>query len=346
MKSPKAHDRTTLVTPAGQVPFGIFPTTLDHINGLDADYRDPMGRRRTRWSRRLHYKQFQYFGIISNDLLAGCALVDTGWLGMAFAYVYDSRRDVLVERTWRSPLGRHLEMSDSPRHGTSRFRHRDLTIEMAYQPCADGLKKTLVLDSAPLSIHAQMLESDSYQPMSLCTRAGINGWVYANKVAGVGVSGEVCCGKVRKQLTPDTCFGHHDFSAGYMRRETFWNWACLSANIRGQQVGLNLSCGVNETSFSENCLWLDGQLHKISGTNFIYNPRDLMAPWRIRSTDHRVDLHFTPRERHREHMDLKLFASNFSQLFGQFTGVLHTPEGEPVSVDNAWGFVEEQYAKW
>lgn len=335
-----------LVDSAGQVSYGIFPASLARINGLEADYRDPMGRRRARWSRRLHYKQFQYFGMISDDLLAGCALVDTGWLGMAFAYVYDCHSGTLVEKTWRSPLGRHLVLSDSPRQGTSQFRHRHLNIDMTYQDCPEGLRKSLVLESKALSMRAEMLEPLPYQPMSLCTRAGINGWVYANKVAGVGVTGEVRYGQVLRQLTADSCFGHHDFSAGYMRRETHWNWACLSANIGGRRLGINLSCGVNETSFSENCLWLDDRLHPIGGTSFAYNPGDLMAPWHIHSADGLVDLYFTPRGRHREYLDLKLFASNFSQLFGQFTGTLHTPEGKPVPVKDVWGFVEEQYAKW
>ncbi|WP_196221523.1 DUF2804 family protein, partial [Sansalvadorimonas verongulae] len=41
-----------------------------------------------------------------------------------------------------------------------------------------------------------------------------------------------------------------------------------------------------------------------------------------------------------------IMASNFSQMFGSFTGTLRTDDGEKLTVNNIFGFAEEQYAKW
>ena len=47
-----------------------------------------------------------------------------------------------------------------------------------------------------------------------------------------------------------------------MRRETNWNWASLSTmDDRGRQIGFNAAAGMNETSFTENGVWVDGRLH-------------------------------------------------------------------------------------
>ena len=335
----------SLVSGDGQIDFGIYPDTLAHINGRDYDYRRPMGNAASAWQRRFHYKQFQYFGVVSDRFLAGCAFADTAWIGLVFVYVFDTRSGKLHEYTWRSPLARELSLSDSPLHGESSFRRGSTTIRLGYNDSAGSRTKTLTVDTPELKIEASMTEPAHYQPMSLCTRIGINGWAYANKVAGLPVTGRLRFGGEDMTLEALDAFGHHDFSAGFMRRETFWNWACLSGKGGARQVGMNLSCGVNETSFTENCLWLDGKLIKVDGTTFVYDRDDLMRPWKVTSIDGQVTLTFRPMGRHRERVNLGLFASNFHQIFGTFHGTLQV-DGETLDIDGIHGFVEEQYAKW
>jgi len=337
---------TALVDDQGQVALGVFPETVANINGRQADYRTPMGQPAPRYARHFHYKQFQYFGVISQELLAGCALAHTAYLGMVFFYIFEPRTGRLREYTWRSPLGRELTLSTSPRQGESRFQRRDVDIRLGYQDQGGTLSKTLTVNLKDLALDVRMDEGPDYQPMSLCTRTGINGWVYANKVAGRTVTGTLHQDGSQQDLAGLDACGHHDFSAGYMRRETFWNWACLSALVDGTRVGLNLSCGVNETTFSENCLWLDDQMIPTGGVIFEYNRDDLMQPWTLRSQCGQVMLRFTPNGNHRERMNLGLFASNFNQLFGRFDGELRLKDGRTLTIDGQYGFVEEQYAKW
>ena len=337
---------TLLINSAGQPHWGIFPGSVSHINGLQADYRSALGKPVPRWQRRFHYKQFQYFGVISDDILIGCALADTAWLGLAFVYVFDARSGKLQEYTWRSPLARAMQLSESPVQGESHFRQPGVDIRLGYRNENGILSKTLQIQCDALSVQAEMVEAAPFTPMSLCTRAGINGWVYANKVAGVPVTGELTLADEKMDLGTLGACGHHDFSAGFMRRETFWNWACFSGRQQGNLVGINLSCGVNETSYTENCLWLNGELIKVDTVRFDYNRDDLMQPWRVTSLDGQVELSFTPRGNHREKLNVGLFASNFNQLFGQFDGVLRPAGRDPVEIRQLNGFVEEQYAKW
>ncbi|NQD96760.1 DUF2804 domain-containing protein, partial [Pseudomonas sp. CrR25] len=169
---------------------------------------------------------------------------------------------------------------------------------------------------------------------------------YAQKVAGVRCSGQVSSRLGDFDLTAIDAFAHHDWSAGYMRPETHWNWACLSGLAAGQRVGLNLSCGVNETSFTENCYWLQGQLIKVDTVRFAFDRAQPLQPWQINSHDGQVDLRFEAHGLHQERMNLGILASNFKQIFGRFTGVLRPVGRAEVPIANLWGFVEDQYVKW
>lgn len=329
-----------------EVRLGHFARTPVLINGADYDYRSPMGTPRPALARRQHYKQFQYFGVLADTVLAGCALAHTGWLGLAFVYVYDTTTGRLTSHTIRLPLGLGMDLSTSPVTGSSTLARGRDRIRLGYRELADGaLEKTVLVDAGGIRMDAALIETTAFRPQALCTRTGINGWTFANKVAGVPVQGRLSAAGRDYDLAALAACGHHDFSAGYMRRETFWNWACLSGRAGGRLLGLNLSCGVNETSYSENCLWLDGQCLPVGLAQFDYDRRDPMQPWRVRSDDGAVDLTFRPVGAHTERMDLLLFATDFKQLFGRFDGTVRTDAGT-IQIAGLSGFVEEQYAKW
>lgn len=339
----------TLLAPAPLIANGLprlgqFSDSLSVINHRDFRLETPFGKPASRLGQWLGFKQFQYFGGMSDSLVFGCALAHLRHMGMAFVYVVDMKTGELFSRSYRSPLGLGLSLAENPVEGLSRFRLPGIDIQMGYEkhPRQKTLRVTL---GDMLEIDAAMPES-GFEPMSICTRTAYTGWVYANKTAGLDLHGQLRFNGTTHDLARLGAMGHHDYSCGHMRRETFWNWACLSGmSTEGHRLGLNLSCGVNETSFTENCLWLDGKLIKVNLTRFDFDQKNLMAPWRVSSDDGVVDLLFTPLGMHRETMDLKLLASNFKQLFGRFDGVLHV-KGEDIVVKGLSGFVEDQYVKW
>jgi hypothetical protein len=209
-------------------------------------------------------------------------------------------------------------------------------------------RRRLEVVAGPIAIDATFSEeTPPMEPMRLCTRAGATGWVYARKTAGLGMTGTLRWDDATYDLGALGIYGHHDWSAGFMRAETFWNWGCLAGRTAdGRIAGLNVSCGVNETSVTENCFWIDGRLHKVDTVAFDYDQRDLMKPWRLRSADGRVALDFAPEGMHVERLNALVLATNFHQLFGRFSGTLTTAAGESIAIDRMLGFCEDHYAKW
>ncbi len=327
----------------GQPRFGHFTDSLRHIKADDFRLHTPFGKPANAFANWMGYKQFQYFGGMSDSLIFGCALAHLRHMGVAFVYVYDMQNGALFSRSLRSPLGLGLRLSDNPVSGESRFRLPGVDIRLGYE--AAPRQKTLSVKLGDDFLLEAAMPETGFEPMSLCTRTAYSGWVYANKTAGLHISGRLQFQGKETDLASIGAMGHHDFSCGFMRRETFWNWACLSGMAGGHRIGLNLSCGVNETSFTENCLWIDGRLVKVNLTRFDFRQDDLMQPWQVRSDDGLVNLRFTPAGMHREKVNAGFVASNFKQLFGRFDGELRV-DGKVVAIHGLPGFVEDQYAKW
>jgi hypothetical protein len=342
-----AGDAGRLVDRAGNVRFGIFEDPILEVNHADYRLTDPFGRPRGRLARRFAYKQFQFLGALSEDLVFGCAIADLKYIATAFVYCYDPRTRRHAEASFRRLLGAGVRLTDTPESGTTSFRTRADVIEMHADP--EARRRRLVVALARgVAVDATFDEAPSaIEPLRICTRAGPTGWVFARKTAGQRVTGTLRWQDRSYDLGALRLHGHHDWSAGFMRRQTFWNWGCLAGVAAdGRVLGMNVSCGVNETSFTENCFWVDGRLHKLDSVAFEYDRDDLMRPWRVRSFDGRLQLEFHPEGRHVERLDAKVLATNFHQLFGRYHGWLATASGERIAVAGMLGYMESHYAKW
>ncbi len=339
---------TKLINASGQPQFGYFETTPQVINTGDFDYRSPMGGRRSRVRKWLDYNQFQYIGVISDDLLLGCALGDFRYLGIVFVYTYEPATGHLEEFEMKVPLGHGISLTNRPLDGTSTVETGGNSIAIVADSASRGVSLKVNLKSGlAADVHFTLDGPKPLQPMSVCTQTAKTGWVFTQKVAGVRAAGTVTGPFGTKDLAEINACAHYDYSVGYMRHETFWNWACFSGTVDDSVVGLNVSCGVNETSFSENCIWIDGELIPVGLTRFDYDRRSAsVTQWTVRSADGAVDLEFVPEGTHAERLNLLVVASDFKQIFGKFNGVLRPPSRPAIQIRDQYGFVEDQYAKW
>lgn len=332
-----------LIGPSGRPTFGFFEEPIGEINGQDYELLSAMGHRKGPLARWAGFKRFQYFGIISEDVIAGCAIADVRLAALAFVYCYDPKTDQRVEKSFLRPLGLGVEMNQTPSRGQSHCQSLGTGsgLTLGY----DGDDKILKVDLGDrFKIDARFSDRN---PLSICTQAGRRGWVYAQKSAGCAVTGQLKSPLGSFDLSAINAYGHHDFSAGFMRRETYWNWACLAGALPdGRSIGLNLSCGVNETSYTENCWWLEGEQQKVDLVQFDFDANDHQRPWHITSCDGHVDLTVQPLGFHSERINALLMASDFKQFYGRFSGSLRTTSGEVIHLDRQLGFVEDHYAKW
>lgn len=334
-----------LIAPDGQPRYGLFEAPPRHINYLDYDFLTPLGGAHSRLFKRLRFHQFLFQGLLSPDLVLGWAVIDLRYLSNAFFYVYQPPKSRLKEFSLIQPFSHKTHFSQQPEAGRVLFHKgkNHFSIELA-----PGRQVAEIALESGTQLAVELTEPEQgLSPLCLCTRAGINGWIYTQKQAGLRCQGQLVHQGQRTDLSSLSMRGVSDFSAGFMQRETFWNWAsCAGAAQNGVEVGINFSAGVNETGFTENCYWINGQKHHTHGLNFSYNRRNLRSPWQIATPDGQVNLNFRPEGVRKEKKNYWVLASNFQQLFGTFSGVLKAANGTEVVLENMYGFVEEHYALW
>lgn len=333
-----------LINRQGDARFGVFREPVSEVNFRDYDLRTPMDRRLGPLARRLRFNQFQFLGGLSESLVFGCAIVDIGVVGQAFLYFYEPLTRRFAQFSFRSPLGIGTHFDQRPEDGSATFRSgaNHFAMTATGQPRQRQLWVRL---EQGVEVDA-VFDEERIQPMWISTPAGA-GFVFARKTAGAPVSGTIQWEGRRLDLAEMSVLGHNDWTAGYMRRETFWNWGCLAGRLGDERiVGLNVSCGVNETGHSENCFWIDGALDRLGAVSFDYDRHDLMKSWRLRDSDGRLDLEFTPEGSHSEKINALVVASNFHQLFGRYNGTLTGSGGEKFELRGLFGYAEKHYAKW
>ncbi len=128
-----------------------------------------------------------------------------------------------------------------------------------------------------------------------------------------------------------------DDSAGYHARRTDWRWcAGIGETPEGNVLAFNIVVGVHDAPVgSERTLWVDGVAQELPPARFDEN---LGA---VTFDDNSV-LRFAEEARRARADDFKLFASDYIQPFGTFSGTL--PGG--VIVARGWGVMEAHSVRW
>ena len=333
-----------LIGPDGQPQYGCFSTPFTEINHQDFDYHTTSDRPAKLWQKHFHYKQFQFIGLNSAQYSLACAIANVKYAATAFIYLYDHKTKQLISHSFVQPLGMQCKLSNMPYSGRSYFKKGKNHFDIVALEQQKGYNLEVHLDNIHIDITIQ--EPEHFQPLSLCTKTGFNGWSYTQKACALQCSGLISWGSKNIAVEAAHFLGNYDWSCGFMRRQTAWNWASFSGFANDTPIGLNLAAGVNETGFTENAFWANGQLHRLPQPLFHYQRHNRLANWVITSENRHIELTFTPGAIHNENIDALIVASNFSQLPGLFNGSITTENGQRFQIKDIPGVVEDHYAKW
>ncbi|HRU38284.1 MAG TPA: DUF2804 domain-containing protein [Candidatus Goldiibacteriota bacterium] len=318
-----------LIDEKGRPVFGLHNGPLKELNFGDFKRRGGRGG----------LKRWVFAGVCSSDAVFGLAIAHLGYLSNLFAYVFDRKAGKIVsEADSIMPFAAGTVFEGTGLEGSAVFGKKAGITMTPYMlrleaKISGGL-------SAELE-YARIKES-----LNLVTRNGLEGFNYTCKEAGLGVSGKIRARGKEYVITPENSYGNFDYTYGVLKRSTFWNWASGGgADSKGRKLGFNFSQGVNETGFTENAFWVDGKMVKVDTVDFLYDTKNTMSGWRLKSFDNRVDLTFKPDGSRDKDFNIGIVKSFYRQPFGSFSGTLKDGP-ETYELADAYGFTEEHDAVW
>ena len=174
---------------------------------------------------------------------------------------------------------------------------------------------------------------------------------YNQKINCLRAEGWIELGGQRWELTPDRFFAVLDWGRGVWTYHNTWYWGSASGLLDGVPFGWNIGYGFGNTAAaSENALFYDGVLHKLSRVTFEIPEKagkyDYLAPWRFTSDDNRFYMDFTPVLDRSACMNAGVLKSDQHQVFGRFTGRVTLDDGTVLPVRDFFGFAERVENKW
>jgi hypothetical protein len=294
-------------------------------------------------------KVWDYYAIFTPQRFFSATIANLGYAGNIFVYTLDYDSGELYEEGLVIPLGRGVSLSRQT-IGLSEYEGNGVHLKFE----TTGETRNIFVDwpgfHQSRGIHAEIKLGlkQNHQSMNIVIPISKKRFYYNHKINCLPASGNLIYGDVQELLTPSTSLGQLDWGRGVWEYSSFWNWASASGFLSdGTTVGLNFGCGFGDTSSAtENAMIINGIIHKLDQVNFVYDPNELMKPWKFLDNHGRLDLDFIPFRDRYAATRLLLIDSQVHQLFGRYTGKVVTDNGEQIQLNGLIGFAEEHHARW
>jgi hypothetical protein len=306
-----------------------------------------------RWRRalqRLRIKRWDYYAVFTPERFFAATIADLGYAGNVFVYTVDLVRGDVHEEGLVIPLGRGLTLPRNSDRGDARFEGRGVRLDFRVTDDARALEVDWPRFRGGLGLKAsiRLRCPPTAESMTIVIPIAGKRFYYNRKINCLPAQGVIRCGEREEVLDPRRCAGSLDWGRGIWPYRSFWNWASASGFLAdGRTVGLNLGRGFGDLgAATENCLILDGRIHKLGAVTFDYAAPDYRRTWRFRDDEGRLALDFEPFVDRVATTRLGVIDSEVHQVFGRYSGRVVADDGEAIAIAGLVGFAEEHRARW
>lgn len=303
---------------------------------------------------RMRIKEWDYYYIGNNDFGLALTIADNYYHGLGSVSFLDFKNKDFVTKSVLTilPKGK-TNLPRTSKIGDVHFLKKNLRLNFLN----DGKNRRLIGQMQDFKNGEDIqfdvtLTDEPQDSMVIATPFHKPRHFYYNqKINCMRVEGSFRIGKEEYRFTPDTSFAVLDWGRGVWTYKNTWYWSSLSSAVNGVRVGFNLGYGFGDTSAaSENMVFYDGKAFKLEDVIFEI-PRDekgryeYLKPWKIISSDGRLNLDFEPILDRHDHINALVIASNQHQVFGKFSGTLPFGE-ETIEIRDLVGFAERVENRW
>jgi hypothetical protein len=299
---------------------------------------------------RFRIKRWDYYAVFTPRRFFSATIADLGYAGNLFVYALDFASRDLHEEGLVIPLGRGITLPRNSTGGESHFEDSRLQLHFSLNPQGRHVEVDWPAFDHGRGIQAafDLLCPPEHESMTIVIPIPGRRFYYNRKINCMPAQGYIQYGDEREELDPGKTLGSLDWGRGVWEYRTFWNWASASGFLPGgHTIGLNLGCGFGDLSRAgENCLVLDGRIHKLEEVRFDYQAGNTMQPWHFTDSQGRLDLTFTPFKERVAKTSLGIIFSEGHQMFGRYAGWVVDDDERRLEIQDLIGFAEEHRARW
>lgn len=302
----------------------------------------------------LRLKEWDYYLINNGDFALALTIDNNGYMNMNSISLLDFTENWEITK---SPI-RFLPMGNpklppSSVEGTTDLKGKGHHLRFVVNK--ESKRRTLFArmddfgPAGPLKAKIVLTEEPE-ESIVMCTPFDKKGHFYFNqKINCMRASGKVIYGNRTYIFEPESSFAVLDWGRGVWTYHNTWYWGSASYLADGVPFGWNIGYGFGDTSAaSENALFYDGKLHKLSQVSFHIpeNETAFMSPWTFSSDDGRFEMNFVPVMDRASCTDVGLIKSDQHQVFGLYTGKAILDDGRMIEIKDFPGFAEKVENKW
>jgi hypothetical protein len=283
--------------------------------------------------RALRRKRWVYVAISTDDVWIAFAVVRTGYVASAFAFVYDlATRTMLADETALAPT-LASRVADDPHARGPLASLRFARTKIACARTEEGISIDARIGA--ITIDATLVDARAPAALTAIARLGDGLANATEKRALLGVRGEA---RVGDRVVPlSNAVAGYDYTHGLLPRHTRWHWAfALGRDTSGEPIAFNLAEGF--VGQAECAAFAGGRAHALAEPHF-----EVGDTWRL--TADGIDLSFSPGAIHAQYTNLGVVRSKFVQPAGTFTGTIKV-SGRERRVERLPGVVEDQDVLW
>jgi hypothetical protein len=312
--------------------------------------RHPLHRANLRGARG-RKKRWDYWCVISDEVVVSLTYADVDYLGLASVWVMERATGAEAQAGVQVPFARGFHLADEPCTATMRAVGKGFELEIAESASATRLRASGRGAGRPIEVDVTVDKPASHESLNVVIPWSERRFQYTSKQNSRPATGTVSLGDRSWTLDPQhRAFGVLDLGRGIWPYSNRWNWAAASGHatdgtLVGLQLGGKWTVG---TGYTENGLCLDGRLTKIGEElEWSYSWDDPMQPWRVRSlrSDH-LDVVLTPMFDRHDRTSLGVLSMEVHQCFGTWSGRVVGDDGVPHEIEGIAGFAEEARNRW
>ncbi len=305
---------------------------------------------------KLRLKEWDYYLIYNNEYAVSLTVGYSVTVLLISISLTDIKNQKETTKTTVKVVPRkHFFMPESSQQGNILYHDKSLNLSILHQGSTRNIRFSMnnFIKNNDLKLSLQL----SHEPKDSMVIAtpfieSKKMFYYNQKINGMRACGNAKYDNQNFTFSPDNSFAVLDWGRGVWPHHTTWYWGLAQGMICNDLFGFNLGFGFGDTqAATENMLFFNGHATKLEQVFFLIsknkkNEFDYQKPWKITSSDKRLELDFIPLLESKVKLSILLLSTKQHRVFGTFHGTAILEDGTIIFLRDFLGYIERYENRW